>query len=536
MHLCKRGNSMKVKRKLTENGLSLNGHWRKGIFSFLLSPVFLSIIILLFEVGLLLLIWSAIGNSLSGYIVGFRTVSVIILCLFIINSSMESSAKLTWVVFVAIFPFVAGLFYIFARTSPAKSDTTYCLNVQYEGNKALHPQNHEVLDELLDKDKGSALIANYIYGTHCYPIYKNTDVEYFPLGEKKWERMLIDLKKAKKFIFLEYFIIEEGLMWGKILEILEEKAKEGLDVRVMYDGTCAMSVLPNNYFKRLRAIGIKSKIWNPIQPPFSSKLNYRDHRKILVIDNEVAYNGGVNLADEYINHIERFGHWKDVALRLEGEAVSRFTTMFLSQWHADEEAASDFSPFLEHKISKPNEGFLAPYATNPLNKEKIAEMVYFSIITGASSYVHIITPYLILDDELIAALTTTARKGVDVQIIIPGIPDKKAVWALAKTYYPQLLEAGVKVYEYTPGFTHAKVFVADDKRAVVGTINLDYRSLYHHFECGTFLADTPVVNDIEKDFQETAAKSHLITEEDVKKNPKLRKLRGHIMKLVAPLL
>ena len=326
-------------------------------------------------------------------------------------------------------------------------------------------------------------------------------------------------------------------MWGRILEILARKVAEGVDVRVLYDGTCEFSILPHDYPKRLQALGIRCKVFAPISPFISTHYNYRDHRKILVIDGHTAFNGGVNLADEYINHTQRFGYWKDAAVMLQGEAVRSFTLMFLQMWSIDERQP-EFDRFLKAP-AQPAEnarGFVLPYGDCPLDSEKVGEMVYIDILNRARRYVHIMTPYLILDGELETALKFAAERGVEVSLILPGIPDKAAPYALAKTHYASLLASGVKIYEYTPGFVHAKVFVSDDHEAVVGTINLDYRSLYHHFECATYLCGTSCIPDIEEDFQTTLAQCRTATMETLRKEKWTRKLAGFLLKAVAPLL
>jgi cardiolipin synthase len=362
-------------------------------------------------------------------------------------------------------------------------------------------------------------------------------VTYYPLGEAKFEAMLTELEKARKYIFLEYFIVEEGYMWGRILDILIRKVKEGVDVRVMYDGLCDMTTLPTHYWKLLQKQGIQAKAFSTLKPVLSTDLNYRDHRKILVIDGETAFNGGVNLADEYINKIDRFGHWKDTAIMLKGPAVQSFTAMFLQMWNVDEEEP-DYKDFIGYTAEPPEDasGFVMPYYENPLDDVKTAEMVYIDILSRAEKYVHIMTPYLILDDELKTALCLAAQRGTDVKLILPGIPDKKMAYSLAKTHYRVLHEAGVKIYEYTPGFVHAKVFVSDDVRAVVGTINLDYRSLYHHFECATYMYKTDCIKEIEEDYSRTLEKCRQANEETIKNEKFSRKLLGSIAKILAPLM
>ena len=314
------------------------------------------------------------------------------------------------------------------------------------------------------------------------------------------------------------------------------KAKEGVDVRVMYDGTCEFSTLPHDYPKRLRKLGIKCKMFSPVTPFVSTHYNYRDHRKILVIDGHTAFNGGVNLADEYINHVEKYGHWKDTAVMLKGEAVKSFTLMFLQTWNIDEKRP-EFEEFLSYPTLAPQKtaGYVIPYGDCPLDQDKVGERVYMDILNRAQKYVHIMSPYLILDGEMETALKFAAERGVEVCLILPGIPDKAAPYALAKTHYASLVESGVQIYEYTPGFVHAKVFVSDDREAVVGTINLDYRSLYHHFECATYMYEVGCIPEIEADFQSTLEKCRKVTPETIRKEKWTRKAAGFVLKTIAPI-
>jgi cardiolipin synthase len=378
-------------------------------------------------------------------------------------------------------------------------------------------------------------LCRYVNRTGDFPIYDNTDVVYFPLGEHKFNALITELEKAEKFIFMEYFIIDEGYMWGKILSILKRKAEQGVDVRVMYDGMCEMSTLSHDYPRRLAGLGIKCKAFAPILPFLSTYYNYRDHRKILVIDGKVAFNGGINLADEYINRRERFGHWKDSAVMLRGEAVRSFTLMFLQMWNISEREPQ-WDKWLYAPVDKEYvNGYVMPYADCPLDSDKVGENVYIDILNRATDYVHIMTPYLILDGELENSLKFAAERGIDIKIILPGIPDKKGAYALAKTHYRELIRSGVEIFEYTPGFVHSKVFVCDDEKAVVGSINLDYRSLYHHFECATYMYRTSCILDIEKDFQYTLSKCRMVTPETIKNEKFFYKCAGQLLKLVAPL-
>ena len=349
--------------------------------------------------------------------------------------------------------------------------------------------------------------------------------------------MLKQLESAQHFIFMEYFIIDEGLMWGRILEILAKKASQGVDVRIMYDGACEFALLPHDYPKRLKALGIKCKMFAPVSPFVSTHYNYRDHRKILVIDGHTAFNGGINLADEYINEKKKFGHWKDTAIMLKGDAVRSFTLMFLQMWGIDERK-DETAQFLSYPSFPADHagGYVIPYGDCPLDNDKVGERVYMDILNRSLEYVHIMSPYLILDGETETALKFAAERGVEVVLILPGIPDKSIPYALAKTHYASLLESGVRIFEYTPGFVHAKVFVSDSREAIVGTINLDYRSLYHHFECATYLYGVDCVTQIEAVFQATLAKCRQVSMETVRKEKWHVKLTGYFMKAVAPLM
>lgn len=381
--------------------------------------------------------------------------------------------------------------------------------------------------------------AHYMENGAGYPVYHNSTAVYYPLGENKFADLLAELKKAKHFIFLEYFIIERGIMWNAVLDILKEKVKEGVEVRVMYDGMCSILKLPHKYPEELKKYGIKAKMFAPIMPLLSTNQNNRDHRKIVVIDGNVAFTGGVNLADEYINEVEIYGHWKDVAIKITGDSVRSFTIMFLQMWNVSEKGSEDYEKYINNiEYERPlyHDGFVIPYGETPTMKEEVAKTVYESIINSAVEYVHIMTPYFIIEREFLDSMRYAAERGVEVCMILPHIPDKKIVFYIARTFYPELLAAGIRVYEYTPGFVHAKVFVSDDVSATVGTINLDYRSFYHHFECGAYLYDNKAVGKIEEDFQNTLLKCQEITIEDYIKIPLYQKMVGRVFRLFAPLM
>ena len=511
---------------------------RKGITRILFSRVFIIALLLIVQVAIMVAAYLWFTKELH-ILLHIQWIFIFGMIVYLFNSSMDSSAKLTWMLIISLLPIAGAFLLLWTQSNLGHRMETELVRKQINDTRTALDQPDNVVEEVQHDGSGTDDISTYLNHSGCFPLYDKTEVTYFPLGEKKFEAMLEELEKAKKYIFMEYFIVEEGYMWGRILDILMRKANDGVEVRVMYDGMCEMSTLPADYWKLLEAKGIHAKAFSRIRPVVSSHYNYRDHRKILVIDGRVAFNGGVNLADEYINRIERFGHWKDTAVMLKGPAVKSFALMFLQMWNIGEkDAEADYEEWLslpceEHKDAK---GYVLPYCDCPLDGYKAGEAVYMDILYRATDYVHIMSPYLILDGELETALRFAAQRGVDVKLILPGIPDKKVAYSLAKTHYRYLHEAGVRIYEYTPGFVHAKVFVSDDIKAVVGTINLDYRSLYHHFECATYMYKTDCIADIEKDFQETLAKCRTVTKESIEDEKTSYRVIGRLTKMISPLM
>jgi len=515
-------------------GLRLAKPKRKGLFGILFSRLPLILLLIVFQLALV----AGLYGWFREYVPHFTLLQglfSLLMIVYLYNSAMDATAKLTWVMLIALFPVPATIFLAYTRTNIGHRATKARTLAIIDETRGALAQDEAVLEALASDNSGTDDLHRYVNRSGCMPIFANTEVRYFPLGEEKFAAMLEELEKAERFIFLEYFIIEEGEMWGRILDVLARKAAAGVDVRVMYDGLCEFSTLPHDYPKRLEALGIRAKAFSPITAFVSTHYNYRDHRKILVIDNRVAFNGGVNLADEYINRVDRFHHWKDTAVMLRGEAVQSFTLMFLQMWNLTA-PETDFSPLSLPAASVPAEGYVMPYGDIPLDDDKVGENVYIDILYRADRYVHIMTPYLILDGELEAALKYAAERGIDVRIILPGVPDKKMPYALAKSHYASLIAAGVKLYEYTPGFVHAKVFVSDDVKAVVGTINLDYRSLYHHFECATYLYKVPCLREIEADFADTLSRCREVTPETIRGEKLFYKIAGRLMRLIAPML
>lgn len=509
---------------------------KKGLLSLIFSRF--SVIALL--IVLQLLIYLFLYGWLV-YLLPFFSVFIVIftaaMVFYLFNNRMDYSAKLTWMLILAVLPVPGAIFLLFTQMNFGYRRLAQRENTLVRQTHHALEQSQDVLDTLETDGSGTGALLKYLNQSGCFPAYRNTDVTYYPIGEEMFDAMLEALAGAEKFIFLEYFILEEGYMLGEILKILVEKAACGVEVRLMYDGMCEMSAIPPDYYLLLQKKGIKAKAFSPIKPVVSSHYNYRDHRKILVIDGEIAFNGGINLADEYINRTERFGHWKDTGVMLHGDAVKSFTLLFLQMWNIDE-SEPQFDRWLTDNRTFPerSSGFVFPYGDSPMDGKKVGETVYLDIINRANKYVHIMTPYLILDGELEGALKYAAERGVEVKIILPGIPDKKTAFALAKSHYKRLISSGVEIYEYTPGFVHAKVFVSDDCKATVGTINLDYRSLYHHFECATYLYKTDCVPKIEDDFQETMSKCRKVTFKSIKDEKLYYKIMGCVLKFFAPLM
>jgi len=508
-------------------------------FKFIFGRTTIALIALFLQLTILYVSYKFYEQYIGYIFIGFILISAGVV-VYIINAKQNPAFKLAWIIPVLVFPFFGVIMYIFLKAQQTPNRIQKRITKLEEEAKPLLIQDENILNEIKEKSHRIYNLAKYMENTGDFLIYKNTDVTYFPIGEAKFEALIEELKKAKKYIFMEYYIIAKSKMWNKILEILEEKVNNGVEVRVMYDGMCSISMLPWDFSEKLNEKGIKCKVFSPIYPVISTIQNNRDHRKIVVIDGKVAFTGGINIGDEYINEYERFGHWKDTSIMLKGEAVKSFIIMFLQMWNIDEKKKDDYTKYIDAKhdeaVNHDNNSYVIPYSDNPYDEDNVAEQVYLDILNTAKKYVHIMTPYLILDNEIMMALKYAAKRGVEVNIIMPHIPDKQYAYLLARTYYGELLEAGVKIYEYTPGFVHAKVFVSDDEEAVVGTINLDFRSLYLNFECAAYMYNCKEISKIEEDYQNTLLECQEITIESNKKYSLLKKIIGRVLRLFAPLM
>ena len=503
---------------------------KQGIFHLIFGRTGVVILLLLVQLGLYL----AAFMRLQELYYGPAILLSLVVALVEVSRRGNPSVKLSWVLLTMLAPVLTIPLYLLVNADLGHRLAHFRLREIDRETARYAPPRPDLRRELEERDPGAAGLAAYLE-RQGFPLYQNSDAKYFPLGEDMFEEVLAQLERARSFIFLEYFIIQEGYMWGRILSILERKVKEGVEVRLLYDGTCALTKVPYYYPQELEKIGIQCKMYAPLRPVVSTHYNNRDHRKILVVDGRVAFTGGINLADEYINRRVLHGHWKDTAVMVSGEAVRGFTLMFLQMWNVDTRQAEDYPRYLDVTRPVAAPGFVLPYGDRPFDGEMVGEMVYMDILNRARRYVHITTPYLIVDNEMVTALTYAAKRGVEVVLIVPAIPDKKYVYALNQTYYQELIEAGVEVREYTPGFVHAKMFVSDDTTAVVGSINLDYRSLYLHFECAALLYGCAAVADVERDIQETREKSRIITLEDCRRRKLIWRFLGWILRPVAPL-
>lgn len=471
----------------------------------------------------------------SQYITAVFTIVSVLVVIYLIGRDENPSFKLAWCIAILAFPLLGGLFYLVVRLQSSNKSFRERMAAANQSAPPLE-QNEEAVRMLAECNADAAIEASYLVKTAGFPVYSASGVEYFSLGETFFEELKIRLRQAEKYIFMEYFIIASGKMWDEILEILEEKAAKDVDVRVMYDSMGSLFLLPDKYYNKLESRGIKAVEFNRFRPTVSAIQNNRDHRKICVIDGCYAFTGGINIGDEYINCQSRCGHWKDNGVMVIGEAVKSFTDMFLKMWNTAYHS-TDNREYLSDKLPKiADDGFIIPYCDNPWDNEYVSQSVYMNIISKARKYIYITTPYFIIGDEFITALELAAKSGVDVRIVTPHIWDKHFVYITTNSYYERLIKAGIKVYEYTPGFIHAKTFLCDDNIATVGTSNVDYRSMYMQYECGVWLCGCKALRDIKDDIEDTISKSHEVTLEECRKQPLGIRIIQRLIQLFAPLM
>ncbi len=470
----------------------------------------------------------------------FRVLSIL-LAIYIAARPDNPTYRLTWIMLILVSPVLGSmLYFVFGARKVPKALRVRDSKLQASMAPYLDKEK-ELAEKLQEEDLLAYKQSTYISSASGFPLYQRTNTTFFKVGEKQFEMMCKQLEAAKEFIFMEFFIIDYGYMWSTILDILKRKVEEGVDVRLLYDDFGTATTFDADYDKKLREMGIKVKVFNPIRPRLAIQMNNRDHRKIVVVDGRIAMTGGINLADEYINRRERFGDWKDCGCMVEGEAVWSFTFMFLQFWNYDEadKNKDDYTKYRKGKEAFThiqNDGYVQPFSDSPTDDENVGELTHINMINSASKYVYITTPYLVIDHEMKTALILAAKNGIDVRILVPHIPDKWYVFALTRHNYKELTKKGVRIFEYTPGFVHAKTFVSDDKYAIVGTTNMDYRSYYLHYECGTWFYKSSLIEDMKKDYLQTLESSQEVTYEDcMKVRLPVRILRA-LLNLMSPLL
>jgi len=493
------------------------------------------ILLLLLQVAFIVFVFKS-DRPIAGYLSSILHAIGIYLAVYVIYNPDHTNSTTGWVFLLLLFPVAGALLYLlFHFQASTKSLSKDITRIENE-SRPLFERHQDAFEQAKNTFPEFRNQFHYLQKHMGYPIYNQTEVSYYSPGEEFMPAFLAALESAEHYIFLEYFIISKGEMWGQILDVLKKKAAQGVEVRVMYDDIGCFVTLPKGYAKTLEGYGIKCSVFNPFRPILSTIQNNRDHRKIASIDGKVAFTGGLNLADEYINLYEKYGHWKDCAIRVEGMAAWSLTLMFLQMWSISRKEDEEFERFFpELAVLPKTDGFVQPYADSPMDNETVGEQVYLQVINSANDYLYITTPYLIIDEKMVNALTAAAKSGVDVRIITPHIWDKALVHATTRSFYRSLIKEGVRIYEYTPGYIHSKNFVADDRIATVGTINLDYRSLFLHFECGVLMCGNKAIGEVKKDFLDTLEKCHEMTAEECRSNLFVR-LFQELLRLFAPLL
>lgn len=509
----------------------------RGRFQILLWQRVGTILILLAQ--LVVIIDTILSNSRRSIVLQVILIGISIFAALHVMARKDKGAyKLSLIFLILLFPIFGGVFYWLFNLQLATKGFQKKLNEIEQNGKYAFLLLEDSYEAAGKEAPDHMPEIRYLQKFNGFPVYKHTKTSYFASGEKAFEAMLQEMEKAEQYIFMEFFIIAEGFMWDAMLEVMKRKAAVGVDVRLIYDDLGCFLLLPRDYQATLKRDGIQCHVFNPFRPLLTTVQNNRNHRKILSIDGKVAFTGGINLADEYINRKERFGHWKDGAVMVEGYAAWSFTVMFLEMWallNHQEERYEAYLPWQTEGCWVAHDGLVQPYSDSPMDSENVSEHVYLRMIEKAQEYLYITTPYLVLDDSVISSLVLSAKSGVDVRIVTPHIPDKKLVHFVSRSYYRELIKAGIHIYEYTKGFIHSKTFVSDDKIATIGTVNMDFRSLYLHFECGTWLYRSKAVAEVKEDFVKTMQDCKRMTEEDCHCNFVTRVLQD-ILRIFAPLI
>ncbi|MDY0288632.1 MAG: cardiolipin synthase [Sphaerochaeta sp.] len=510
----------------------------RKLLKFLTGRLFLSMVLILLQIAVLINIFGFAKND-TLWIQIFSTISIVMALFVSARDHLNPAYKIGWMLIFMLLPLYGGLLYIFLGTRKLSPK----LKRQLTAYNAFHEKGMENVSLSTDLPKQAlesydvtlSRQARYISRISGFPVWSNTEVEYFAHGEDWLLDVLKEIRGAKSFIFLEFFIIAEGEVFSALITELVAKVQQGVLVRLMFDDVGSISTIPAHHQRYLRGLGLEVVAFNPLRAHINTRLNSRDHRKVVVIDGNIGYTGGINIADEYANRQIRFGHWKDTGVKMKGDAVWNLTLMFLQLWCFSTKTPVDFAPF-RPTIQYRTDGFVQPFGDTPMDNHNVGENAYIQIISMAKRYVWITSPYLVLDNEMITVLKIAAQSGVDVRIITPSMPDKWYVFEVTRDNYYSLLEGGVKIFEYTPGFIHAKMCVADDKVAIIGTINLDYRSFYLHFENAVLFYGSSVVESVSKDMEKIMEVSQRITSAVLAKRPWYKKIVGTLIRLASPLL
>ena len=509
----------------------------KKLVKFLYSSKFLLTLAFIFNI----VIYILFSVFVSNYIYEALLIVGVVLSLLILNrSNDEPIYKVLWLVLILFFPVFGVILYLHVKTKKGtRTQRKNWQNITYNSSKYLE-QNLEIVDNLKKNDVAFANVNRYVLNFENMPVYQNSQSEYIASGEDYFKDLFASLRSAKNYILLEYFIIKPGKIWSEMFEILRQKALEGIEIRLIYDDFGCMDRFPDKkYFQKLNNHKIYSVPFNKIQAGFNLFVNYRNHRKVAIIDGKVAFTGGVNIGDEYANIEKKEGYWKDSAIKILGPAVWNNIVMFFNNWTMSSKEEIDLAkyvPVFNEVVSVKNKEFIQPFGTGPLNIEPVARNLYLKMINTAKDFVYITTPYFIIDSQMQQSLKLASQSGVEVKIIMPAIPDKKWVFYLSRSYYETLIKAGVKIYEYTPGFMHAKMMIIDNEQSLIGTANFDFRSLYLHFENGVILSNSKTINSIKYDFDAIINSSHLVSLRDLKQRKWYEKMSAQFLKFFAPLI
>ena len=510
----------------------------KAVFSFMFKRLFLVAVIIAGQMAFLgFFIFFASQETFYAYIF-FNLVSFVVV-MFIVSNNENPSYKITWIIAILLLPLLGGFFYIIfgnKRLPDRLRNITSKTHAQTREN--MPPNMYE--QNLWDSSPGLALQCRYVYNMSGYPAWEDHFSEYYSLGEAMFESMLRELEKAEHYIFMEYFIVAPGYMWDRLFEVLRKKADQGVEVRFMFDDLGSIRTIPRGFEKRIREAGMKTHAFNPFKPHMNSMLNHRDHRKVCVIDGDRAFVGGINIADEYINRYEKYGHWKDTGVLIRGPAAWGFAFMFLQLWAFSTKDEVDYDAYRQQAIPQREEGskggYVQVFGDSPLDRVNLTQSAYHNIISRATKYVYITTPYLVIDYETQSIICQAAESGIDVRIITPYHYDRWYIHILTRGHYAKLISSGVRVYEYSPGFMHGKTYVSDDNVCMVGTSNMDFRSLFLHFECSAAFYDSDTVLAVRDDFLRCLEICHEVTREESLRAPLwLRAVRA-VLRLFAPLL